>query len=211
MTHQDDLDRIYRTRSPEDIPWNRKDPPQALVEFLEKGKITPCKTIDLGCGTGSYAIHLAGLGFDVTGIDFAPSAIKQAKAKARVSGIPCRFLAADVLGDIGEIAEAFEFAYDWHLLHHIYPEHRQHFVRNVNRLLAPGGRYLSVCFSEDDPAFGGTGKYRTTPMGTRLYFSSEKEMRELFEPHFVIEELKTIETEGKTAPHLSVWAFMIKI
>ena len=35
MTHQDDLERIYRTRSPEDIPWNREAPPHALVEFVE--------------------------------------------------------------------------------------------------------------------------------------------------------------------------------
>ncbi|MFC2142454.1 class I SAM-dependent methyltransferase [Acidobacteriota bacterium] len=211
MTNQYDLDRIYRTRSPEDIPWSRDDPPRALVEFLEKGRVSPCKTIDLGCGTGNYSIYLAGRGFDVTGVDFAPTAIKQAMAKAGAAGIPCLFLAADLLGELVEITESFDFAYDWHLMHHIYPENRQHYTRNVNRLLAPGGRYLSVCFSEDDPAFGGTGKYRTTSMGTRLYFSSEKEMRELFEPNFVIEELKTIETEGKTAPHLSVWAFMIKI
>lgn len=210
MSHQDELDRLYRTRGPEDIPWNREDPPQALVDFLEEGRVTPCKTIDLGCGVGNYAIHLAGLGFDVTGIDFAPTAIKQAKAKAEASGIPCRFLVADVLGDLREITEAFEFAYDWHLLHHIYPEHRQRFVRNVSRLLAPGGLCLSVCFSEDDPAFGGMGKYRTTSMGTRLYFSSEKEIRELFETGFVIEELKTIETEGRAAPHLSIYATMTK-
>jgi len=210
MTHRDELDRIYRTRSPGDIPWDREAPPPALVELVEKARVTPCKTIDLGCGTGNHALYLAGRGFDVTGVDFAPSAIEKAEEKARPAGIRVRFLSADVLGDLSEVTETFEFAYDWQLLHHVYPEHRQQYVRNVDRLLVPGGRHLSVCFSEDDPCFGGEGKYRTTSMGTRLYFSSEKEMREMFETCFVIEELKTIETEGKTAPHLSVWTFMTK-
>jgi SAM-dependent methyltransferase len=210
MTHRDELDRLYRTRNLGDIPWDREAPPHALVELVEKNIVKPCKTIDLGCGTGNHALYLAGRGFDVTGIDFAPSAIEKAEEKARAAGIRCRFLPADVLGDLVEITETFEFAYGWQLLHHVYPEHRQQYVRNVGRLLVPGGRHLSVCFSEDDPCFGGEGKYRTTSMGTRLYFSSEKEMKELFETCFVIEELKTIETEGKTAPHLSVWAFMTK-
>jgi SAM-dependent methyltransferase len=210
MTHQDDLDRIYKTRNSEDIPWNREDPPKALVELIESQRITPCKAIDLGCGTGHYALYLAGRGFDVTGIDFAPSAIEMAEEKAGAAGVHVRFLAADVLGDLSELTEAYEFAYDWHLLHHIYPDQRPKYLKNVSRLLVPGGSYLSVCFSELDPYFGGTGKYRTTTMGTRLYFSSEKEMRELFETNFEIEELKTIETEGKTGPHLSAYAFMLK-
>jgi len=136
--------------------------------------------------------------------------LEKTQKKAVQAGFRVRFLAADVLGDLAEITDAFEFAYDWHLLHHIYPEYRQRYLRNVSRLLAPGGRYLSVCFSEDDPAFGGAGKYRTTSLGTRLYFSSEKEMRELFKHGFLIEELRTIETEGRAAPHLSVWALMTK-
>ena len=149
-------------------------------------------------------------GFDVTGIDFAPSAIEQARAKAEASGIPCRFLAVDVLGEMSEVMESFEFAYDWHLLHHVYPGSRQEYLRNVSRLLAQGGRYLSVCFSEDSEQFGGTGKYRETPLGTRLYFSSENELKDLFASYFSIDSLKTIVVEGKFAPHKAIYALLTK-
>ena len=113
-----------------------------------------------------------------------------------------------MLGDLSEIGGTYEFAYDWHLLHHVYPEQRSKYTENILRILEPGGHYLSVCFSEENPNFGGSGKYRTTQLGTRLYFSSEDEMRELFEPGFDVVELKTFETEGRHLPHRSVLALL---
>lgn len=86
----------------------------------------------------------------------------------------------------------FDFAFDWELLHHIYPGDRPCSIANVARVLVPGGKYLSVCFHEDDPQCGGSGKYRTTQIGTVLYFSSEEELRELFSPNFIIRELRAL-------------------
>jgi 2-polyprenyl-3-methyl-5-hydroxy-6-metoxy-1,4-benzoquinol methylase len=53
------MDEIYSSLSPENIPWNRPKPPDALETLIESGKVTPCKAIDLGCGLGNYAIYLA--------------------------------------------------------------------------------------------------------------------------------------------------------
>jgi len=202
------MDEIYRTVPLEEIPWNMETPPEALVELVQSGRVRPCKAIDLGCGTGNYAIYLAGLGFEVTGIDISPTAIRIAEEHANKKGIQCNFLVADVLGTWVEVRGTFDFAYDWELLHHIFPEQRKRYVENVAKILNPGGKYLSVCFSERDPQFGGSGKYRETPLGTLLYFSSEDELRGLFEPHLNIRELRTIEVRGKAAPHLANYVFM---
>ena len=78
------------------------------------------------------------------------------------------------------------------------------------RLLVPGGKYLSVCFSEKDAVVGGTGKTRRTPLGTMLYFSSEDELRALFAPDFDVTILKTVLIEGRQEPHLMNFAFMEK-
>jgi SAM-dependent methyltransferase len=207
---QVDIDKIYRNMFLEEIPWNVGEPPKALVELVESGKVKPCKTIDLGCGAGNYAIYLANAGFDVAGIDISQTAIKIAKENAKKKGVKCDFLVADVLGDLTEVKETFDFAYDWELLHHIYPQKRKKYVENVHRILNPRGKYLSVCFSEKDPQFGGSGKYRKTPLDTILYFSSEDELRDLFDPYFNIKELKTIELMGKSAPHLANYVFMEK-
>jgi SAM-dependent methyltransferase len=205
-----DIEDIYKKLSPEEIPWNIETPPDILVELVESGTVKPCKTVDLGCGIGHYSLYLARRGFDVTGIDISPTAIKLAQEKAEKERVTCKFMVADVLGNLNEVKDTFDFAYDWSLLHHVYPEKRINYIENVNRILNSGGHYLSVCFSEKDPLFGGSGKYRETPLGTVLYFSSEEELKELFSGYFRIIELKTIKIEGKFAPHLANYAFMVK-
>ncbi|GAB6163969.1 hypothetical protein JCM12298_31290 [Desulfothermus naphthae] len=131
------IDKIYQNMHPAEIPWNIETPPKALVELVESGKVKPCKTIDLGCGTGNYAIYLANKGFNVTGVDISPTAIKIARENAEKKRVKINFLIADVLGDLDEIKETFDFAYDWGLLHHIFPEKRKKYVENVYRILNP--------------------------------------------------------------------------
>jgi 2-polyprenyl-3-methyl-5-hydroxy-6-metoxy-1,4-benzoquinol methylase len=207
---KDQMEKIYKNMAIDDIPWNFKTPPDVLENLVRTGKITPCKTIDLGCGTGNYAIYLASEGFDVTAVDISSSAIKIAKNNASQKGIDCNFTVADILDDLKQIQSTFDFAYDWELLHHIFPSDREKYIRNVYRLLNPGGQYLSVCFSEENLQFGRVGKYRKTPLETVLYFSSENELRVLYESFFKVEELKTIEIKGKFSPHKAIYAFMIK-
>ena len=180
-----DIDRIYQKIPLDKIPWNSETPPDVLVDLVQSGVVRPCRAVDLGCGAGNYAIYLAGQGFLVTGIDSSPAAIQIATENAEKRGVICTFIVADLLGDLHEVNETFDFAYDWELLHHIFPEDREKYVLNVYNLLHPGAMYLSVCFSETDPQFGGTGKYRNTPIGTTLYFSSETELREFF-PRFLL-------------------------
>jgi len=199
-----DVDRIYRTIPLDNIPWNSETPPDALVELVQDGKIRPCRTIDLGCGAGNYAIYLAGLRFDVTGVDSSPTAIKIAGENAKKRGARCRFIVADLLGDLHEVAGMFDFAYDWEFLHHIFPEDRETYIKNVHKILNPGATYFSVCFSEKDPQFGDSGKFRKTRIGTTLYFSSESELRDLVFPYFTIRELKTIEVDGKFGSHIAI-------
>jgi len=205
-----EMEKIYSSLPLDQIPWNSESPPQALVDLCESGSVKPCKAIDLGCGAGNYAIYLARTGFDVTGVDISNSAITLAKANAARQGVDANFIVANVVEDKFVFKNNFDFAYDWGMLHHIYPEFRQNYIKNVHRLLNPKGQYLSVCFSEKDTQFGGTGKYRETPLGTRLYFSSESELRSLFNPYFDIKVLKTFKLVGKIMSHWAVYAFMEK-
>ncbi len=204
------MENIYRNLPLEKIPWNRETPPEILQRIVKNEKIKPCKAIELGCGTGNYVIYLSKMGFDVTGIDFSETAIKIAKNSAEKKGVRCNFIVADVLGDMAEIQDTYDFAYDWEVLHHIFPQDREKYISNIYRLLNPEGLYLSVSFSEESPQFGGKGKYRKTPLDTVLYFSSESEMVSLFKPHLEIEELKTVDIEGKSGIHKAVYAFLKK-
>jgi cyclopropane fatty-acyl-phospholipid synthase-like methyltransferase len=200
-----DIDRIYRNVPLDKIPWNYDIPPDALVELVDSGNVRPCSAVDLGCGAGNYAIYLAAHGFDVTGIDNSPAAIKIATEKAQRQNVRCRFIVADLIGDLHEVRDRFDFAFDWEFLHHIFPDDRTTYMNNISNIMNRGARYLSVSFSETDPQFGGTGKFRTTPIGTTLYLSSESELRDLISPLFVIHELKTIEVRGRFGPHRAVY------
>jgi len=195
------MDDIYRNLPPDRIPWNIAEPPALLVEAVRTGKIKPCKVVDLGCGAGNYAVWLAGQGFDVTGLDISSEAVKLAREQASKAGFDCRFDVVDLLGDLPDYEATFDLAIDWELLHHIFPEDREHLVKNVHSMLQPKGVFFSLCFSVEDPAFGGKGKFRDTNIGTRLYFSSERELQELFSPLFEVLDLRTVEIEGKYGPH----------
>ena len=203
---KDQMERIYRDVPPADIPWNNEAAPEILVRAVAGRVPGPRRVIELGCGAGNNVMAVARLGFDVTGVDIAEAAVELARRAAAKAQLACRFVAADVVAELPFPEGAFDFAYDWELLHHIFPQDRPGYVRNVAGLLAPGGTYLSVCFSEQDPQFGGRGKYRKTGLGTELYFSSEDEIEVLLAERFSIEELKTIDVRAKRGSHQAVWA-----
>jgi SAM-dependent methyltransferase len=204
------MDRIYGELSLDEIPWNIEAPPRVLVDVVQSGRVAPCRAVDLGCGAGNYAVWLALQGFDVTGIDLSTAAVARAQELARSKDAPCRFTVADLLEPAPALDGCFDFAYDWLVLHHVFPDERPRYVANVHRMLRSGGLYLSVCFSEDDRAIAGEGKYRQPQLGTLLYLSSEEELEGLFERWFDVEELTRVEIEGKRAPHLAVRALMRK-
>jgi cyclopropane fatty-acyl-phospholipid synthase-like methyltransferase len=208
MNLREQMEQIYRDLPLDSIPWNMSDPPALLVEAIKSRKIKPCKAVDLGCGAGNYAVWLAQQGFAVTGIDISERATECARDLANRLGVACEFEVADLLGELRRFHEEFDFAYDWEVLHHIFPQERKSYLSNVHSILRPNGMYFSLCFSEEDSDFGGTGNYRKTPLGTTLYFSSESELKELFGPLFHICELSTVEVAGKYRPHLAIKAWL---
>jgi SAM-dependent methyltransferase len=211
MGLKEQMERIYQELPLDEIPWNLEGPPDPLIELVKSRRLLPCDALDLGCGAGNYAVWLATQGFRVTGVDISPRALELAKRLAAQRGVACRFLVFDLTGNVEQLAQSFDLAYDWEVLHHVFPEDRERYAANVSQMLRPGGTYLSVCFSEDDVgAFGGEGKYRRTRLGTTLYFSSEKELRDLFAPQFHIQELSTVQIAGKYGPHMAVKVLMTK-
>jgi SAM-dependent methyltransferase len=205
---KDEMNGIYSSLLPDEIPWNIEAPPAVLTGIVESGEISPCRTLDLGCGTGNYSVYLASRGFEVTGLDLSDVAIRIARENALRKHISILFIAGDLLKDPLPRHSRFGFIFEWEVLHHVFPEQRPEWIRKVKNLLEPGGRYLSVCFHEQDPGFGGKGKYRKTSLGTELYFSNEEELVNLFGSVFRIVQLKTLEIAGRSGIHLINVALM---
>lgn len=61
---------------------------------------TPAATIlDVGCGSGRYALELAGPGTHVVGVDLSENMLSLARERARERGIEnCRFIRGDFMG-----------------------------------------------------------------------------------------------------------------
>jgi SAM-dependent methyltransferase len=51
--------------------------------------------LDIGCGSGIWAVKLAARGWDVTGIDLVPRALDRARQRARDAGVELRLVHGD--------------------------------------------------------------------------------------------------------------------
>lgn len=109
--------------------------------LLEHLPAAPARVADLGCGTGTLSMLLAGQGYDVDGVDLAPAMIKRAQAKASTAGLDVSFSVGDASDPPLPIA-----SYDVVLSRHVLwalPDPDAGLRRWVD-LLAPGGRLVLV-------------------------------------------------------------------
>ncbi|MCT2589486.1 class I SAM-dependent methyltransferase [Streptomyces sp. N2-109] len=73
------------------------------------------EVLDVGCGTGSLSLLLAGAGHRVTGVDAAPGMVARAQAKLQAAGLPAHFLVGDAMAPpTGE--QRFDVLLSRHLL-----------------------------------------------------------------------------------------------
>jgi cyclopropane fatty-acyl-phospholipid synthase-like methyltransferase len=129
-------------------PWDTGISPPELLEFIHTHP--PGRAIDLGCGTGTNLITLARAGWSVTGVDFAPRAIKIAKQKLDQAGIQAKILLQDVTKLQG-MYEQFDLAFDLGCFHGIPQEGKQQYLEGLDRILVPSGFWLLYGFIKSDP------------------------------------------------------------
>lgn len=67
------------------MPWDIGGPQPVLVNLEEEGRVYG-DVLDIGCGPGDNAIHLAKRGYHVTGLDIAPTAVDMARSRAAEQG-----------------------------------------------------------------------------------------------------------------------------
>jgi SAM-dependent methyltransferase len=134
-------DAWYRLGNP---PWIG-GPRSELVRLVEDGTLQPGRALDLGCGVGDNAIFLARNGFDVTAVDFAPSAIARARAKARAAGVVVDFQVDDVTR-LRRVRGKFDLLVDFGTFDDLGPTARDAYVEQVARLADPRSQFLLWAF-----------------------------------------------------------------
>ena len=99
------------------------------------------EALDIGCGTGFLSLELAFRGHRVTGIDFAPSMIAQARKKAAERLARIRYEEADA-EQLPFAAASFDIAVSRHLLWTL--PHPERAMDEWIRVLRPSGRLIIV-------------------------------------------------------------------
>jgi SAM-dependent methyltransferase len=131
-------------------PWDTGTSPPELLAFIQAQP--PGRALDLGCGTGTNMLTLAQAGWQVTGMDFAVRAVKQ--ARRRLKSVEPQ--AQVVLGDVSRmtgIDGPFDLVLDIGCYHGLPGEMRAGYRENLLRVLGPHGRFLLYChLSEDEKA-----------------------------------------------------------
>ncbi|MFI2610134.1 class I SAM-dependent methyltransferase [Kitasatospora sp. NPDC018619] len=140
-------DRLYADRSVE-RPFFAPEPDENLVSYLDRGLLRPGRALDLGCGVGRNAIHLAAAGFEVDAVDLSATAIARAEERAREAGTGAglRFHRASIFE--AELPHPrYDLVYDSGCLHHLPPHRRVGYLALLDRVLAPGGHFAVTAFA----------------------------------------------------------------
>jgi 2-polyprenyl-3-methyl-5-hydroxy-6-metoxy-1,4-benzoquinol methylase len=122
-----------------DTPWDTGITPPEVDEFIASHP--PGRALELGCGTGTNVITLAQHGWQVTGVDYAWSAIRMARQKAQQAGISAD-LRVDSVTRLSGINGPFDLILDIGCFHNLSPDTRSTYLDQVEHLLDPAGTFL---------------------------------------------------------------------
>ena len=182
-----------------DLPWDTGRHDRNLERIVQQRPIAPCRTLELGCGTGSNAVWLARQGFDVFGIDLSPLAVERACERSRQAGVTADFLASDVFqADVA--VDAYSFAFDRGCFHS-FPDsaQRDQFVAWVHQRLADGGLWFSLIGSKDSPP---------REMGPPMLSAREVLMH--VEPYFEVLSLTATHFDSEQSLPPAAWACLMR-
>lgn len=130
----DDWEERYRSG---ETHWDRGGLSPALHTWMERGTLRPCRVLIPACGRGHEVVRLCERGFEVTGIDVAPSAIAQLSRALENKDLKANLVCADMLH--WEPRHTFDAIYEQTSLCALSPEHWTSYAYRLHRWLRPHG------------------------------------------------------------------------
>lgn len=113
--------------------------------WLPKNK--DARILELCCGTGRLTLPIAKDGYDISGVDYTSSMLKQAKVKASEEKLEVEFIEADIR--TLDLPEKYDLIFiPFNSIHHLY-ENKDLFkaFNVVKNHLKEGGLFLLDCFN----------------------------------------------------------------
>jgi ubiquinone/menaquinone biosynthesis C-methylase UbiE len=112
--------------------------------------------LDIGCGTGSLVVQIKRLHpeADVVGLDPDPKALARAARKARRAGVSVQ-LDRGFADNLPYPGASFDRAFSSFMFHHLDPDEKAKTLREVRRVLKPGGALHLLDFGGPESSDGG--------------------------------------------------------
>lgn len=120
----------------------------ALFEREERGREPPYgRALDLGCGRGHWSVTLAQRGWDVTGVDLVPRAVRAARMRASDAGVKIQVVQGDVtaLRDVG-VGSGFRLVWDFGTVHGLTDAQRHAVGEGINTLATDDATILMLAW-----------------------------------------------------------------
>jgi len=161
-----DFEATYRAGSP---PWEIGRPQAEIVKLAEAGLVVG-SVLDVGCGTGENALHLAARGHAVLGVDGSETAVAVARQKAAARGLAgAQFHLWDAL-QLRRLRKTFDTVIDSGLFHVFADEQRRPYAESLAEVTASGSDLFILCWSDAEPP--GPGPRRVAEWEIRDAFRS---------------------------------------
>ena len=125
-------------------------------ELISQANIEPNQHIlDIGCGTGTLVVLLKrqSAPVEVVGLDPDPKALRRAKAKVRRAGVSVQ-LDQGFADELPYKDESFDRVLSSFMFHHLEEEDREKTLKEVLRVLKPGGSFHLIDFAADHASHG---------------------------------------------------------
>lgn len=136
---------------PWEIAARRGDSPRILGAAFDReqeGLAPPFgRALDLGCGTGVHSVDLARRGWEVTGVDIVPTAIRAAGARSNAADVQIRWLIGDVTDLPAEVGTGYRLVLDVGAFHGLTDQQRHAEARQIDAVAARDATLLMVAFA----------------------------------------------------------------
>lgn len=174
------------------------------------------RILEIGCGGGDLLYDLAAHGnHNLTGIDIAPAAIRQARAKTAAFRGDITLVCAPSLDDFGRDATIgqFDVIIHSHVIEHIIPSVRPIFLENARQLLTADGHMLVITPSALTGPHDNTRLFSvhgTQPLGFHMEEFTLSQLRNVLS-HAGFGHFMTTAVLPSLDDHISEDNFLIKV